>query len=389
MNLFVLHADIDSFYASVEQIENPSFRNRPVIVGADPMNGKGRGVVSTASYEARKLGIKSAMPISKAYSICPDGVYVRPDMALYSHYSERVMNIFKRYSPLIEQISIDEAFIDVSGVTKLFGNAVSIAQKIRDDVKHETSLTVSIGIASNKACAKIASDINKPDGLTLCPSGMEKEFISDLDITKLWGVGKKCAERMREIGINKISDIAVRSSEEMVSLFGINGYRLWMLSNGIDGESVSESEGIKSISKEYTFQKDTGSIDLLNSIIRTMSDYVTREARSHSLRYKTVSIKLRYSDFTTITRSETLGDYFDDYLTAEKCAERLLKENISSSNIRLVGMSISNFTNDIQTNLFDYSEKKLKTDVLLDKLKLKYGKKIGRCGVFQFSVDYK
>ena len=381
MGLNVLHADIDSFFASVEQVENPSYRNRPVIVGADPMGGKGRGVVSTASYEARKFGIRSAMPISKAYSICPNGIFVRPDMSLYSAYSEHVINIFRKYSPSIEQISIDEAFIDVSGVSKLFGNAVSIAQKIRDDVKNETSLTVSIGIASNKACAKIASDINKPDGLTVCPLGMEREFISDLDITRLWGVGKKCADRLRNIGINKIGEIANRRCEEIVSMFGSNGYRIWMLSNGIDGESVSECEDIKSISKEHTFQEDTDSTELLTTTIRSMADYVTRDARKHLLKYKTVSIKLRFSDFTTITRSETFGEYFDDYATAKSSAEKLLRRNISFRKIRLIGLSISNFSEDVQNTLFENTEKVLKTDVLIDKLKLKYGEKIGRCGV--------
>lgn len=381
MNLDILHADIDSFFASVEQIEHPSYRNQPVIVGSDPMNGNGRGVVSTASYEARKFGIRSAMPISKAFSICPNGIFVRPDMSLYSDYSERVMNIFKKYSPSVEQISIDEAFIDVSGVSKLFGDAVSIAQKIRDDVKKETSLTVSVGIASNKACAKIASDINKPDGLTVCPLGMEKEFISDLDITRLWGVGKKCADKLRNIGINTIGEIANRRCEEIVSMFGSNGYRIWMLSNGIDGDSVSETDEIKSISKEYTFQEDTDSAELLISTIRSMADYVTRDARRHLLKYKTVSIKLRFSDFTTITRSETLSEYSDDYMTAKKSAEKLLRANISFKKIRLIGLSISNFSDDIQNTLFEDTEKRFKTDLIIDKLKLKYGEKIGRCGV--------
>ena len=381
MSLDILHADIDSFFASVEQIEHPSYRNQPVIVGADPMNGNGRGVVSTASYEARKFGIRSAMPISKAFSICPNGIFVKPDMSLYSHYSERVMNIFKKYSPSVEQISIDEAFIDVSGVSKLFGDAVSIAQKIRDDVKKETSLTVSVGIASNKACAKIASDINKPDGLTVCPLGMERDFISDLDITRLWGVGKKYADKLRNIGINTIGEIANRRCEEIVSMFGSNGFRIWMLSNGIDGDSVSESDEIKSISKEYTFQEDTDSAELLTSTIRSMADYVTRDARRHLLRYKTVSIKLRFSDFTTITRSETLSEYSDDYITAKKSAEKLLRANASFRKIRLIGLSISNFSDDIQNTLFEDTEKTYKTDLIIDKLKLKYGEKIGRCGV--------
>jgi len=381
MSLDILHADIDSFFASVEQIEHPSYRNQPVIVGADPMNGNGRGVVSTASYEARKFGIRSAMPISKAFSICPNGIFVKPDMSLYSHYSERVMNIFKKYSPSVEQISIDEAFIDVSGVSKLFGDAVSIAQKIRDDVKKETSLTVSVGIASNKACAKIASDINKPDGLTVCPLGMERDFISDLDITRLWGVGKKYADKLRNIGINTIGEIANRRCEEIVSMFGSNGFRIWMLSNGIDGDSVSESDEIKSISKEYTFQEDTDSAELLTSTIRSMADYVTRDARRHLLRYKTVSIKLRFSDFTTITRSETLSEYSDDYITAKKSAEKLLRANASFRKIRLIGLSISNFSDDVQNTLFEDAEKRFKTDLLIDKLKLKYGEKIGRCGV--------
>jgi nucleotidyltransferase/DNA polymerase involved in DNA repair len=381
MSLDILHADIDSFFASVEQIEHPSYRNQPVIVGADPMNGKGRGVVSTASYEARKFGIRSAMPISKAFSICPNGIFVRPDMSLYSDYSERVMNIFKKYSPSVEQISIDEAFIDVSGVSKLFGDGVSIAQKIRDDVKKETSLTVSVGIASNKACAKIASDINKPDGLTVCPLGMERDFISDLDITRLWGVGKKYADKLRNIGINTIGEIANRRCEEIVSMFGSNGFRIWMLSNGIDGDSVSESDEIKSISKEYTFQEDTDSAELLTSTIRSMADYVTRDARRHLLRYKTVSIKLRFSDFTTITRSETLSEYSDDYITAKKSAEKLLRANASFRKIRLIGLSISNFSDDIQNTLFEDTEKTYKTDLIIDKLKLKYGEKIGRCGV--------
>ena len=384
MALTVIHADIDAFFSAVEQLENPSIAGRPVIVGADPDSG--RGVVSTASYEARAYGIRSAMPITKAYSLCPGGVFLRPNMPLYADYSARVMDIFSRYSPDIDQISIDEAFLDISATSKLFGGPVAAAHKMKIDVKRETGLTVSIGIASSRICAKTASDLNKPDGFTVCPDGKEREFLSPLPVSRLWGVGKKSAEILVNLGIEKIGDIANRNPHELESVFGQNGIRMWILSNGLDDNAMTARQKNMSIAKEHTFTQDVSSMEMVNSIIKQMADYLTRELRNRGKKYRTVSIKVRYSDFTTVTRAESYPCHIDDYLSAKNTAEKLFRSCVNSSKIRLIGVSLSNLSEDVQGDLFS-DKKNRDAEELLDRLKLKYGSKISRGELCRFSVD--
>lgn len=225
----ILHVDMDAFYASVEQLDHPEYRGLPVVVGADPKGGAGRGVVSTCSYEARKFGIHSAMLISQAYRLCPDAVFVFPRFRRYEEISKTVMEILKSFSPEIEQIGIDEAFLDCSASILLFGSAEKIGRTIKDLILEKTGLVASVGIASNKFIAKVASDLEKPDGLVICPEGHEKEFLAPLEVNRLWGAGKKTTALLSEMGIKKIGELAKLREDYLTGKLGKLGAHLWNL----------------------------------------------------------------------------------------------------------------------------------------------------------------
>lgn len=386
MKRVILHVDMDAFYASIEQNDNPEYRNKPVVVGSDPENGKGRGVVSAASYEARKYGIHSAMPISKAYQLCPDAIFVNVGMRRYSEVSKQIMKILCEFSPLVEQISVDEAFVDCSGCKKLFGEPDEIAQKIKNKIKNDTGLTASIGIASNKSIAKIASDLDKPDGITICEEGKEEKFLKDLNVSHLWGAGKKTVNYLNSYGFYKIGDIAKRTKQEMESILGKNGIHLWFLSKGIDIRPVlSDIESYKSVSREFTFKEDTNDYELIKVIIKNICDTITREIRLDDLYAKTVSIKLRFTDFSTFTRNFSFLAGENNFIIIRDVALSLF-DNFDKKNkkIRLIGVGVSNFVinknRNKQLDLFSNNQhvKTEKQDKVLDNLKKKYGKKITR-----------
>ncbi len=385
----ILHIDMDAFFAAVEQLDNPGYRGKPVIVGADPKGGKGRGVVSTASYEARKYGIHSAMPISKAYKLCPEGIYIRPRMKRYEEISKRIMEILYEFSPVIEQVSIDEAFLDCTGTEKLFGSPISLAKKIKKRIHEETGLTASIGIACNKSIAKILSDLSKPDGLLYCEPGKEREFLAPLEIKHLWGVGEKTFKTLNKMGFRKIGDIASSDKEELKRVFGKNGERIWYLANGIDNRQVETYHIRKSIGKETTFQRDVSDIEVIEKTLFYLIDVLTFEMSEKGVKGKTVTLKIRFDDFTTFTRRKTLIEHTDDSVIIREVALQKLKEMLKiRKKVRLIGISLSNllFINSTyssdeirQNELFPgEGSKSYEVQKLLQSLKKQYGDVVKR-----------
>jgi nucleotidyltransferase/DNA polymerase involved in DNA repair len=338
----ILHVDMDAFFAAVEQRDHPEYRGKPVIVGSDPKGGKGRGIVATCSYEARRFGIRSAQPISRAWNLCPQGIYVRPDMEKYVRVSSRVMNILSEFTDRVEQVSIDEAFLDVTGSRELFGSGPEIAEKIKRRIRQELELTASVGVAGNKFVAKVASDLNKPDGLVLVPSGQEREFLAPLSIGKLWGVGPKTEAHLKAMGLERIGQLADLRHSDLAARLGKNGAHLWQLARGIDDRPVLPEEQAKSIGHEITFERDTADSALLERTLLNLTEKVAQRLRAEGARARTIAVKFREADFSTCTRRVALGEAVD---TAEKIfpvAHRLLKNLIREGVlVRLIGVYAS------------------------------------------------
>ena len=254
----VLHVDMDAFYAAVEQRDRPELRGKPVIVGANPLGGRGRGVVSTASYEARRFGVGSAMPISQAYRLCPKGAYLPVDMEKYGRESERIMKILRRFTDRVEPVSIDEAFLDVSGSGRAFGTGEEIARRLKEAIRREIQLTASVGVATSKLVAKVASDMRKPDGLVVVPPGTEAAFLAPLPVRRLWGVGPKMEELLARLGVQTIGDLVAVDAKRLGRRLGTHGHDLLVLAKGLDErEVVSESAEARSLGQEHTYDQDT------------------------------------------------------------------------------------------------------------------------------------
>jgi len=337
-----MHIDMDAFYSSVEQRENPSLIGKPVIVGADPKEGKGRGVVMGCSYEARKFGVHSALPISIAYRLCPNGVYLPPNFTLYEQASEQIIQLLRAFSEKVEQMSIDEAFLDVTEKVSSFEEATALAQKIKQEIFQKAKLTCSIGIAPNKAIAKIASDLKKPDGLTSVPPQKIREFLDPLPVTKISGVGKKSSELLAGVGIVSIGQLASTHPSRLTEIFGKYGTRIWQIANGIDEEEVVTASAIKSISSETTFDEDvldrTKVMQAFDSIIQD----VHARVQSQNLLFRTIGIKVRLEDFETFTRARTHTRYTNEKSIIEEYVKELFREFESSPRkIRLVGVRVS------------------------------------------------
>jgi nucleotidyltransferase/DNA polymerase involved in DNA repair len=391
----ILHIDLDAFFAAVEQLDNPAYRCKPVIVGADPKEGRGRGVVSTASYEARKYGIHSAMPISTAYKLCPQGIFLPPRMKRYSMISDEFMGILSQYTPLVESVGIDEAFLDCTGSVRLFGNGHEIAKKIQMQILKEIGITSSIGIAVNKSLAKIASDLKKPNGIIECPKGGEAEFLYPLQIGKLWGVGKVLRAQLNSYGLKTIGDLASLNPEHLHSLLGDTGLHLWKLANGIDNRPVlPDHQDNKSISEEHTFFVDTSDENEIKKIITGMADRVTMRLRESNQKARTVTMKIRFEEFETYTRRRTFPDLFDDMATLKVESIKLFESfNKDSRLIRLIGIGVSqlhsNSISDNQISLFPQKNTKHQiSEKLLDGLRIKYGKKVSRASTLEKTDKY-
>ncbi len=379
VNRTILHVDMDAFYASIEQRDHPEYRGRPLIVGSDPKDGKGRGIVATCSYEARKFGVHSAQPISQAWRLCPRGVYVRPDMDKYSRVSSRIMNILLEFTDMLEQVSVDEAFLDVSGSEKLLGTGVEIALKIKSRIKRDLGLTASVGVASNKFVAKVASDLEKPDGLVVVAPGGEKEFLAPLEIGRLWGVGPKTESVLKAAGLEKIGQIAALSQSEMTARIGRRGEQLWQLSQGVDSRPVEPGEGCKSIGHEITFEQDTGDLALIETTLLDLSERVAHRLRNNGFRARTIALKFRESDFSTCVRRVTLSSPADTsekiFPEALKLLKNLFRKGIS---VRLVGVSAGNLeasAGEKQMSLFDpKTPKDRKLAAALDDISRRFGR---------------
>ena len=361
MTRTILHVDMDAFYAAVEQRDHPEWSGKPLIVGSDPKGGKGRGIVATCSYEARKFGVHSAQAISQAWRMCPQGIYVSPDMSKYAHESERVMHILLDYSDLVEQVSIDEAFLDVAGSHRLFGDGASIAGQIKNRVRSERKLTASVGVAASKFVAKVASDLQKPDGLVVVEPGREAEFLAPLPVSRLWGVGEKTAAALKEIGVQRIGQIAALTRASLLGRFGKSGEHLWELSRGMDDRLVVPEDGYKSIGHETTFEKDTHDEHLLHETLLWLAEKVAQRLRANHTRARTIAIKFREADFTTYTRRKTLTDAVD---TSEQIFPRawtlmhpLIRRGVA---VRLIGVYGSNLESEGagQLSLFGRPEQK-------------------------------
>jgi DNA polymerase-4 len=386
----IVHVDMDAFYASIEQLDNSELRHKPIVVGADPKGGRGRGVVSACSYEARSFGIHSAQPISQAYKLCPHAVFLKPRFKRYTELSNRVMEIVRSFSPVVEQISIDEAFLDCTGTKKLFGSGEEIAKNIRRRIYKETGLTASVGVASNKSVAKICSERAKPDGFMVCPSGQEKEFLAGLPLSYLWGAGKKTLQILEGMGFSRIGDIA-RSGREMIEKrMGKNGLHLWRLANGIDSREVVTGQSRKSISEETTFQKDTDDTELIERVLFHIADRLTRRMRAKGIAGRTITLKIRLEGFETYTRSKTLDHAVNNMSIVRTEAEGLFRSfEREEKKVRLIGIGVSNLEREGQLDLFSGA---IKTDSeaekVIDKMKNLYGDKITR-GAFLRQPPFK
>jgi nucleotidyltransferase/DNA polymerase involved in DNA repair len=369
----ILHVDMDAFYASIEQRDRPELRGQPVIIGANPQGGRGRGVVSTASYEARRFGVGSAMPISQAYRLCPKGVYLPVDMAKYLAVSKEVMSIFRRYTDVVEPVSIDEAFLDVTGSRRAFGSGEEIARRLKDAVRRETHLTASVGVAPSKLVAKVASDIRKPDGLCVVEPGQEAAFLAPLPIRRLWGVGPKMEERLAKVGVQTIGHLAALDEGRLERKLGTHGRDLRLLAQGIDDRPVlAESDGAKSIGQEHTFDADTADVERLRRTLLTLADGVAGRLRGQGLRGRTITLKYRDEDFHTTTHAETLAAPIDSGNDVYRVAQKLFAEVHARKKVRLLGIYASGLgSSGDQLGLF--AEEPSAADQLRDKLKERFG----------------
>ena len=376
----IMHLDMDAFFAAIEQLDHPEYRGKPVVVGADPKQGVGRGVVSTASYEARQYGIHSAMPISQAYRRCPEAIFLRGRYRRYSEASKQIMAILRDFTPTIQQISIDEAFLDLTGVVPDFDAAVVLGQRLKERIREQTGLTASIGLAANKFVAKVASDLEKPEGFTVCVPGKEREFLAPLRIRKLWGVGEKSAERLRTLGFESIGDIARAPREQLLKFFGGWGMHLWNLANGIDNRPVAERGVRKSISEEVTFDKDIDDAAEVERTLFVIADRLSRMMRQKGLKGRTITLKLRLEGFETHTRSKTLADFVNDAATLRDIAVAQFHAfPRKSKRVRLIGIAVShlNTLGGEQLSLFGQEslQQQERFETLLYDMKARFGDK--------------
>ena len=342
MERIILHIDMDYFFAQVEERENPRFKGKPVIVGADPKGGKGRGVVSTANYEARKYGIHSALPISKAYELCPTAIFLPVNMELYQKVSEKIMEIIKKYSKIWEIVSLDEAYLDISFL-KSYQKAENLAKKLKKEIYEKEKLISTIGIGPNKLIAKMAAEKAKPNGLLMIKLNQVKSFLEPLDIEELPGIGPKTAEVLRNLKINKIKELKKISKAKLKEMFGIVGETIYERARGIDEEQVSPEEIIKSIGQEHTFEKDTRDPEIIFATFEKIIKNVYQELIENKFSFKTLTVICRFRGFETHTKSKTLREPTQNLKILKKEAKKLLLKFLIENPklIRLIGLRIA------------------------------------------------
>ncbi|MDX2441779.1 MAG: DNA polymerase IV [Desulfobacterales bacterium] len=353
----ILHIDMDAFYASVEQLDNPGLKGKCVIVGGPSK----RSVVSAASYEARKYGVRSAMPVFMAKQKCPEGVFVSPRIQRYKEVSKKIMKLLCDFSPLVEPVSIDEAYIDITGGERLLGSPEQVGIHIKEKIREKVKLTCSVGIAPNKFLAKIASDMEKPDGLFIIKPDEAHEFIKSLAINKVPGIGKKTGSLLENLGITTLGDVKKYREKILLSRLGKSGKRLIELSACIDNSPVTPFSQRKSVSTEHTLTEDTRDQTILKKFLLKHSEDVGRELRRLEVKAKTITLKLKQEDFKQITRSTTIDNPTQSSETIYSTACRLLLKYRLKTKIRLIGVGASGFVPSampFQMELFEQKEKK-------------------------------
>ncbi|RPI40375.1 MAG: DNA polymerase IV [Methanoregulaceae archaeon] len=341
-NRIILHMDMDSFYASVEMQRRPELQNKPVVIGADPKGGHGRGVVCTCSYEARAFGIRSAMPVSHAYVLCPHAVFLSPDYSHYSRISAEIMDVLCSFGYRFLQVSIDEAFLDISPCGS-YGAAAMLAVKIQKMIKSRFCLTCSVGIAPGKTVAKIASDYKKPGGLTVVEPQTVQTFLASLPVRKIPGVGKKSEAQLLELGIRTVGDLAASDIQMLIGRFGQSAVSLHALATGTDTSQLENYKGVRSLSRETTFESDTDDPDLLVASLDTLTASVHRTLSEETLRCRTVTVKIRYHGFVTRTKSRTISHFTDSADQIRSCTRALFREIYDGRKVRLIGVRLSSF----------------------------------------------
>ncbi len=373
----ILHVDMDAFYASVEERDRPELAGKPLIVGGTPDR---RGVVAAANYAVRKFGVRSAMPTSTALRLCPQVIVLPVRMSYYAEISEQIREILFRYTPLVEPLSLDEAFLDVTSSKQLFGTGHEIAVKIKRDIWQELKLVASIGVAPNKFLAKIASDLRKPNSLVVVEPDQVQQFLDPLPISRIWGVGKATNQEFKELGIQTISDVRRLQRETIFQRFGQIGERFWELAHGRDDRPVVPDREAKSISHETTFSIDLHDADILLSWLQELAEQVARRLRRSDLRGRTVQLKLRFADFRTITRSHTLSQATNITDELWQAAATLLQQSLPRIHrgIRLLGIGVSSLESrqrPRQLTLFDNEEqeKRGQLDAVADQIQDKFG----------------
>ena len=392
MRRWIMHVDMDAFFASVEQLDHPEYKGHPVIVGGL----SSRGVVATASYEARKFGVHSAMSISRAKKLCPHGIYVYPNMARYKEISQIIHKVMEEFTPIIEPLSLDEAFLDVTGITHKFTGPKALGRAIKDRVFEETGLIISAGLAPNKFLAKLASDLDKPDGLVVIPYGKECESLANLPIKRIWGVGPSTERRLKDGGFALIKDVQALSDEKpLVPYVGNQARRIWELARGIDERPVEPDRQIQSVGNEETYESDVEDPAVIDLELHYFANRVAKRLRKYGLMGHTVSIKVRYNDFKTVSRQKRLDSATDQeriiYETSVLLWNKLMRERTEApfvqmhtsildmpiKPIRLLGVTVSGLSTEgiVQEDLFsiEADEKEEKLSTVLDSLASKFG----------------
>ena len=370
----IMHIDLDAFFVSVEQVENPELKGKPVVVGGRPDR---RGVVAAASYEARALGLHAGMPLATASHRCPQAIFIEGSFPKYRRASQRFFAILADFSPYLEPVSLDEAYLDATGFESIHGSTRHMAAAIKKRVKTESGLCASVGIAGCKVVAKVASELSKPDGLLEVAAGEERSFLAPLPIGELPGVGKKAERILHGLGIKTIGELSDLPLSAIKSHFGATGEVLWRYANGIDDRKVAPPGAAKSISRETTFGQDTRDLSLLKAALRYLGERVGGELRQRDKHARCVTLKLRYADFTTITHRHTLRQSSDSDQTIFDTGVKLLKKVLSQQKqrVRLIGIGVSSLTEPVsQLNMFDSSALRMgQLDKTIDRIRKKYG----------------
>jgi DNA polymerase IV (DinB-like DNA polymerase) len=340
----ILHLDMDHFYTAVEEREHPEYKGKPVVVGADPKGGEGRGVVSTSNYIAREVGIRSGLPISRAWKLCPEAIYLPPNFPLYIKVSNEIMQIARKYGDKFEQWGLDEAFLDASLRVRDYTEAEALARQLKREIKEKENLTCSIGVGPNKLVAKIASDYHKPDGLTIVEENEAEAFLAPLSARRLLWVGRKTESKLKKMGINTIGDLASFDPSVLAEVFGVMGTQMHLMARGIDRSEVEARTEVKSISHETTFEEDTDDSETVLKALDALATEVSKEVKAKKLFFKTVTVKLRYENFETHTHSKTLAFITNRPQDLQNTARKLLRTYLKQGRkIRLIGVRVSNF----------------------------------------------